>query len=358
MLSKNVISFDPKKIKKLSKWHPFFKAGAGILGLRLEENIGRSAQAALLEDFEFPFAIIYASDLFWSDIKKAAGYRRVAERILPFFCELHYYRYTGHFLIFIENNQKKNIDISLLHKELRQYGYTKVLIQVIDTSQDGSVSDRQLSSVISSSLFPKSNQIEWIISDSGTSDLYKSPAVHSQTEETILSLIEENYEYKEKTELLQKNITDLGFYYRALRGETAFKYRPDGHDKQIEITAPPQQEMIIENTTEPESFENTIINNVLPDIKTDYQRYYNENYERTPIYYKRLGHFLKLITGRRDFLYYMSKKHRQAFLDHLLLMPEDKRVQAWYYYEYEILPEWYKRVGKFLTKKTGDNSPL
>lgn len=78
---------------------------------------------------------------------------------------------------------------------------------------------------------------------------------------------------------------------------------------------------------------------------------YSLEYESLPVVYKKMGAFLKLLLGKREYSYYLSKKQKRSFVELLELLPKDKQLEMWYYYEYEILPAWYKKLGKILSKK-------
>lgn len=78
------------------------------------------------------------------------------------------------------------------------------------------------------------------------------------------------------------------------------------------------------------------------------QRYF-QIYECTPKWYKVVGHLLKLATGR--------KKLKLAFVDKgskLRYEPTVEDLSLWYHQQYEVLPEWYKSVGKWVVKRRQD----
>ncbi len=90
------------------------------------------------------------------------------------------------------------------------------------------------------------------------------------------------------------------------------------------------------------------INNRVEEIRI---KYYYE-YEVLPVIYKKIGAMLKILSGKKEISYYLSKKQKQNFFDLLQSLPRDKQIEMWYHYEYEILPEWYKNFAKiFLQKK-------
>ncbi len=75
---------------------------------------------------------------------------------------------------------------------------------------------------------------------------------------------------------------------------------------------------------------------------------YNKEYERLPFLYKKIGVILKIVFGKVEFGYYLNPRQKRDFMDILHSLPEEKQIEIWYYYEYEILPGWYKRLGKRL----------
>jgi glycosyltransferase involved in cell wall biosynthesis/GT2 family glycosyltransferase len=68
--------------------------------------------------------------------------------------------------------------------------------------------------------------------------------------------------------------------------------------------------------------------------------WYHNQYEILPAWYKRMGHLIKVIYGRRSFksLFNDKEKEYSAIVS----------VQEWYDKEYEVLPVWYKKIGRFI----------
>jgi hypothetical protein len=73
--------------------------------------------------------------------------------------------------------------------------------------------------------------------------------------------------------------------------------------------------------------------------KTD-GSWYARNYEILPMWYKRVGHVLKMLTGRRDWRSLYSSKYKPN--------PHQLSHTEWYAQEYDALPGWYKKLGKYL----------
>lgn len=78
---------------------------------------------------------------------------------------------------------------------------------------------------------------------------------------------------------------------------------------------------------------------------------YREQYDSLPLLYKKFGVVLKILSGKRELAYYLSRKQKAGFLLMLQSLPRDKQVELWYYYEYEILPAWYKKIASIIVKK-------
>lgn len=77
---------------------------------------------------------------------------------------------------------------------------------------------------------------------------------------------------------------------------------------------------------------------------------YHLEYENLPGWYKKVGALIKIIFGKVGFGYFFNKRQKQDFIDLLRTLPQDKQMQIWHYYEYEILPGWYKKLGNRLRK--------
>ncbi|OJW32035.1 MAG: hypothetical protein BGO54_16585 [Sphingobacteriales bacterium 46-32] len=73
---------------------------------------------------------------------------------------------------------------------------------------------------------------------------------------------------------------------------------------------------------------------------------YFEVYEKTPGWYKKLGHLIKLMQGnKRIKIKLVEKGGKENYKE----TPED--ISQWYHIQYEVLPKWYKRFGEKLIKK-------
>lgn len=76
--------------------------------------------------------------------------------------------------------------------------------------------------------------------------------------------------------------------------------------------------------------------------------WYHHQYEVLPLWYKRFGHIIKVIYGKRTF--------RSLFVNKGKEQAENMSVQQWYDKEYEVLPLWYKRFGHIIKVFMGKRS--
>jgi hypothetical protein len=98
-----------------------------------------------------------------------------------------------------------------------------------------------------------------------------------------------------------------------------------------------------------ERAERQILSRIDRRVKEIQQRY-DKEYEVLPQLYKKFGALIKILSGSKEYSYYLNKRQKQAFFELLQSLPKDKQIEMWYYYEYEILPRWYKKIGKLLAK--------
>jgi hypothetical protein len=72
---------------------------------------------------------------------------------------------------------------------------------------------------------------------------------------------------------------------------------------------------------------------------------YRAIYENTPLWYKKVGHILKLLKGNKRFIVGIEDKGKKE-----TYMSTVEDITHWYYLQYEVLPEWYKKIGKKISK--------
>jgi hypothetical protein len=71
--------------------------------------------------------------------------------------------------------------------------------------------------------------------------------------------------------------------------------------------------------------------------------WYQQQYELLPDWYKKIGHVLKLLKGTKRLKLVLED------IGYVRAQPSKAdEIQAWYNKEYEVLPHWYKRFGHFV----------
>jgi hypothetical protein len=159
----------------------------------------------------------------------------------------------------------------------------------------------------------------------------------------VVKTLNANYAFKRHVEILERNLFDLDKYYRYVRGETTFNH----HNRPKEEGVADIPSTIHIHQPNPGLVNGTVMD---PGEIVKINRY-KDQYEILPSAYKRLGTVLKIFSGRSPMLRHLSKRHKTAFIDFINLLPEEKRIEVWYYYEYEILPAWYKKIGRWLANR-------
>lgn len=184
-------------------------------------------------------------------------------------------------------------------------------------------------------LFPHvaNNTINWATN-------YKYATI-SPVDLELQQLKERNEELEKSNNILIENINDLNKYYRLIRGEKIIRQQ----NGELKYVANNLMSGYIELNKLLEKFGAPNL-----DGRARYTDYYNEIYERLPYCYKKIGSLLKIILCRREPWHHTSKRHRKIFLSVIHSLPNEMQTKIRYYYKYEILPEWYKRLGHLLRK--------
>lgn len=81
------------------------------------------------------------------------------------------------------------------------------------------------------------------------------------------------------------------------------------------------------------------------DKESQIADWYYHQYEVLPGWYKKIGHLIKAVLGKRSFKSLLQRNDKEE--------ASTISVQQWYNNEYEILPLWYKRVGHIIKIMTG-----
>ena len=93
-------------------------------------------------------------------------------------------------------------------------------------------------------------------------------------------------------------------------------------------------------------------NTELYSSSEEYQSYlaiknkYLTLYENTPLWYKKFGQIIKVFQGHKRLIIDFKDKGEKSVYRSTV---ED--ITHWYYHQYEVLPKWYKKIGKKLIKK-------
>ena len=88
------------------------------------------------------------------------------------------------------------------------------------------------------------------------------------------------------------------------------------------------------------------------ESRSDYLQYlnvkekYHELYEKTPWWYKKLGQVIKIFQRNKKLIIQWKDKGLKDDYK-----PTTKDLLHWYYIQYEVLPGWYKDIGKSLVKR-------
>jgi hypothetical protein len=80
---------------------------------------------------------------------------------------------------------------------------------------------------------------------------------------------------------------------------------------------------------------------------------YHREYESLPIWYKKIGQVFKIMSGHKVVKIKLKDKALKISLKHKVTVSGTNRanyIRNWYYHEYDVLPGWYKRLGKMINK--------
>lgn len=337
MPQKYIIPVSLNELNKLSTQKDFFtKKTDRVVAIELgKEEILYEKLFSDGKRIDIPFAIMLNLDFDLTRDDRTLN--KVVRAAIPLLLDANYYEFLGSKLIFIKSHaDEKNISESL-KAELSKFGVHSVRITAVGNAKKaGTVNKWELPGYSNNG-----SEVSWIILEK-TAD---ASNIKEKTDSTsVMELIEKNFELSRTVAILEKNVFDLNNYYRFVRGETTFKYH-NRDEKTEEEKHPVLDQISHDQMTTPV---NTAVHHLLEN--NNRLTHYKSTYENTPVLYKKLGALLKVITGKRGVLFYLSSKERKVFIDFLNFLPEDKRIEMWYYYEYEVLPKWYKKLGKHFVK--------
>jgi hypothetical protein len=301
--------------------HTHFPLSTGyeqIVGIQLnEEQIDPSVYNTLEKiDVSYLLILDVSSDTMKKDL--LGHHTSLAEKLIPLLMDHSQYQSISSkpVLIQVENYSLPVVEKwnSIFLRELKEFGMHNIsACYNTGIAKDGIVLFEEISE--GKLLGPGTCSWQVRYSHNFEVDLL-SIGIELEPADEALLLLEENERLKLDRATLLKNIYDLNNYYRFVRGETNFKYhnRPD------------------------------------TSAVDEYKAYYTKVYEELPAWYKKFGALLKILLLKRELWYYVSKRHRKIFFDMIYALPDEKQIKTWYYFEYEILPGWYKWIGKLLRK--------
>ncbi len=93
-------------------------------------------------------------------------------------------------------------------------------------------------------------------------------------------------------------------------------------------------------------------NRELYKSKEEYRQYlmirskYDIIYEKTPLWYKKIGQVIKLLKGNKRLILNLRDKGKKE-----LYRATVEDITHWYYLQYEVLPQWYKKIGHKIIKR-------
>lgn len=342
MVYKYIMPLENNSVKQGALLRDYSNSGNFLTGLRISiEELHDVDFPRGNSTVQVPFTII----LYFQKANKGKiciNLKRITKSLLSFILEVDYYRYLGKRILFIENLQNE-FDPGLLKAEFKLMGIRD--IEIVSVNNQNKSGSNFLSNTDSKNGSNSLNKIKWVVLKDRPIDFFENKedlinADGKTVHDELQILKEENFFLKNKTTVLEKNVYDLNNYYRFVRGETTFRYnnRPKETDSETGVLQPVQLTDLV-NAAPPHPINNRSLT------------YYKQVYEGLPWVYKKIGVLLKIITGRTGFLYFINKTQKKYFLNLLQLLPEERRVEAWYFFEYEILPDWYKALGKRIGKK-------
>lgn len=257
----------------------------------------------------------------------------LAELVVPLLMHYTQYHHFFHKVLLIKTDEYQQSQIAqwheLLLKKLAELGLRNIAAYY---SGIGPVDGRNVYAEIyprpAAGPYPLNWEVSLITQPCEFADLITDSVstIQDKPDYQLFQREEEIARLKETNETLLKNIYDLNKYYRYVRGETVIKYnnRENGDGQSPDPLAESAKRV------------------------AEYKKRYTQAYDRLPSWYKKIGTLLKIILLRRELRYYVNKKHKKIFFDMLYSLPSEKQIKTWYYYEYEILPAWYRWVGKLL----------
>lgn len=275
--------------------------------------------------------------------------QELVRQLIHYIVDVNYFSFCGKKIFVIKSTASDFREVACIRHEFSKLGLHDIYFMTCGAKLNDPLTDSiKLSpdpgtEPNTKALFQFSNW--FFVKSDAIVEQERTAAEHSgQLEKDLANLRVSYYDAISEIDVLKKNLYDLNKYYRYVRGETNFKYsnrQEEGHSQQVQGSPIPAADLV--------AFVNSTAAH--PDDFSALKKY-QEQYERLPGVYKKIGTFLKIITGKTPYMRHFSKRHKNTFINFLGFLPEDKRVEAWYYYEYEVLPAWYKNIGSWYMRSS------
>lgn len=344
MIVKHILAFDSGNLPEIKSAHySIFQKGI-TAGIRLKDACITKELGETLQTLSFPYVLILDHQHNTQE-KDRSGKR--TDSMIQAMLDPGYLSCFGKKPLFILGDASGDDLQYILQRSFQAYGLHNV--EVVNLLREDAGSKEHQAVTSWSGADRMAYNIRWTVIKTDTRNIAAdhiaiASSLQTQLEndpnardqEQLARLQEDNQQLTTTIDILLRNIHDLNNYYRYVRGETHFK-----HHNRDEETAP--QAAATSAKTPP------VHPGELAD-KEKYVAFYSSVYENKPGWYKKGGTLLRVLLGRREALFYLSKRHKKEFMDLISCLSPEKQVQVWYYYEYEILPGWYKKIGQMLKK--------
>lgn len=270
----------------------------------------------------------------------------LVRQLIHFIVDFSYFSFCGKRVIIIKATTDDLKEVAILRNEFSKLGLHDIcfLTYANTVKTEDEVVKIEIIDANDSKTKRLFQSFQWFYKSSRSIEKTGSVYIEHADEESELPNLKLAYsDATDEIEILKKNLYDLNKYYRYVRGETTFKYSNREEEKTEQEITPatvPANDLV--------HLVNSTVNH--PDDFSLLKKY-QDQYERLPGTYKKIGTFLKIITGKTPYLRHFSKKQKNTYINFLGFLPEDKKIEVWYYYEYEVLPTWYKRLGSWYLKR-------
>lgn len=344
MIVKHILAFDSGNLPEIKSAHYSIFQKAITAGIRLSDASISKELGENLQTLCFPYVLILDHKSITQEKDKSA---KQTDSLIQAMLDPGYMSCFGKKTLFILGDGPGGDAQDTLQRTFQTYGLHNV--EVVNLFSEDSDNKEHKSVTAWSGTDRMTHNIRWTVIKTDTRNITsdheaiasslrtrKENDPHARDQEQLALLQEDNQQLTTTINILLRNIHDLNKYYRYVRGETHFKH----HNRDEEST--PQAATQLAGTP-------PIHPGELAD-KEKYVSFYTAVYESKPGWYKKGGTLLRILLGRREAMFYLSKRHKKEFMNIISCLSPEKQVQVWYYYEYEVLPGWYKKIGQMLKK--------